>query len=122
MASIDFQHPLPLENKKNYLGEDLYDYYGRNLLVLLRENSKKEKEIYVPGFIEEYNYKIENGMRFSKIGPVPSAKRKDVEYFIRSDCKYGTTEEMFFLNVEVEPKGYPKLSRSVTGEIPVGAR
>ena len=116
----DYVHPRAKEDDMNYFGEDVHDYVGRKILVLLRENRKKEIEILVPGFIEKYKYKTDKMKRqISRIEPVPSARRKEIEYFLRGDGgNYGVDEGMVFLNNEVEPKGYSHVAHRVSGGVP----
>ncbi|MEK6760828.1 MAG: hypothetical protein AABX93_02805 [Nanoarchaeota archaeon] len=123
MPLIDFTHPLAYDNNVNYCGENWHDYGERKLLVLGRENRNKELELFILGFVEKYDIGRDDlGRIISLVEPIPSARRKEIELFLRYDCKLGVTENMIFLNDEVEPKGYSKGFRSVTGEVPSETR
>jgi len=113
---MEYIHPLTEKDGANYFGEDLFDYEDKKILVFLRENRNKKIEILVPGFVEKYDIENNLGRRVSIVEPIPSAKRKEIEYFLRGDGgNYGTDEDMFFVNVEVEPKGASYNERGISG-------
>jgi hypothetical protein len=105
---VDFIHPNFMTKDYGYYTyycEDLIDYGDKKILVLGRVDSQERGSLFIPGFLKQYNIgKTDFDEIVSKVLPIPTIMRKDIEFFLRNEG-YGTSEDMYFLNNEVEVVG-----------------